>query len=49
MCVCLCVCVCVCVCVCGVELRNKVIQNEKFNMKESRLYNVSVLIPFYED
>ena len=52
-----CVCVCVCVCVgiyiyiyiyiyMGVELKNKVIQSKEFDMKESRRYNDSTLLPF---
>ena len=40
--------VCVCVCVCR-KIENKVMQNEEFNMKESRHYNVSVLIYHRQD
>ena len=46
----MCVCVCVCVWIMeknpkyGEKLKNKVIQSKEFNVKESRWYNVSVLI-----
>ena len=33
----------------GKELKNKVIQSEEFNMKESQHYNVLVLINYQKD
>ena len=50
----MCVCVCVCVCVyiyiyTERETENKVIQSEEFNVKESRRYNMSILINHYQD
>ena len=49
MCVCVCVCMYVCVCECGEKLKNKLIQSEEFDMKESWRYNVSVLIDHHQD
>ena len=34
---------------CEEKLKNKVIQSEEFNMKESRRYNVSVLTNHHQD
>ena len=43
VCVYVCVCVCVCVSICKEKLKNKVIQNEEFDMKEGQCYNILVL------
>ena len=43
--ICVCVRVCVCVCVCVEKIsKNKIIESEEFNTKESRLINVLLSI-----